>query len=59
MPKFSKVKYGSIRSQVGDSIVYNQRKRLILGDLIKETLELLEVSGCILCVVRFRLGNGW
>ena len=29
--------------QVGDSIVYNQRKRLILGDLIKETLELLEV----------------
>mmetsp|Transcript_2907 Transcript_2907/g.9793 ORF Transcript_2907/g.9793 Transcript_2907/m.9793 type:complete len:304 (+) Transcript_2907:90-1001(+) len=27
---------------VGDCIVYNQRKRMILGDLIQETLELLE-----------------
>ena len=30
---------------VGDTIVYNQRKRMILGDLIQETLELLEMHG--------------
>jgi len=30
---------------VGDGIVYNQRKRMILGDLIQETLELLETHG--------------
>ena len=30
---------------VGDHIVYNQRKRMILGDLIQETLELLEMHG--------------
>lgn len=30
---------------VGDCIVYNQRKRMILGDLIQETLELLETHG--------------
>jgi hypothetical protein len=30
---------------VGDNIVYNQRKRMILGDLIQETLELLEMHG--------------
>mmetsp|Transcript_30818 Transcript_30818/g.74029 ORF Transcript_30818/g.74029 Transcript_30818/m.74029 type:complete len:327 (+) Transcript_30818:115-1095(+) len=30
---------------VGDTIVYNQRKRMILGDLIQETLELLETHG--------------
>lgn len=30
---------------VGDKIVYNQRKRMILGDLIQETLELLEANG--------------
>jgi hypothetical protein len=30
---------------VGDNIVYNQRKRMILGDLIQETLELLETHG--------------
>ena len=30
---------------VGDSIVYAQRKRLCLGDLIQDTLEVLEVNG--------------
>ena len=30
---------------VGDHIVYNQRKRMILGDHIQETLELLEMHG--------------
>jgi hypothetical protein len=30
---------------VGDHIVYNQRKRMILGDLLQETLELLEMHG--------------
>ena len=30
---------------LGDGIVYNQRKRMILGDLIQETLELLETHG--------------
>lgn len=36
------VRFGT---QVGDNIVYNQRKRMILGDLIQETLELLETHG--------------
>jgi|Dee2metaT_3_FD_contig_51_977868_length_1077_multi_3_in_0_out_0_1 hypothetical protein len=30
---------------VGDSIVYSQRKRQNIGDLIQETLELLEING--------------
>jgi len=30
---------------IGDKIVYNQRRRMILGDLIQETLELLESNG--------------
>ena len=30
---------------VGDHIVYNQRKRMILGDRIQETLVLLEMHG--------------
>ena len=30
---------------MGDKIEYNQRKRLNLGDLISETLELLEQTG--------------
>lgn len=30
---------------VGDSIVYSQRKRQNIGDLIQETLELLEIHG--------------
>ncbi len=29
----------------GDGIVYNQRKRINLGDLVQETLELLEANG--------------
>lgn len=29
----------------GDGIVYNQRKRTNIGDLIQETLELLETRG--------------
>ena len=29
----------------GDGIVYNQRKRVNLGDLVQETLELLETHG--------------
>lgn len=32
-------------STLGDKIEYNQRKRLNLGDLIGETLELLEQTG--------------
>jgi hypothetical protein len=30
---------------VGDAMVYNQRKQLCIGDLIQETLELLETHG--------------
>ena len=30
---------------LGDKIEYGQRKRLVLGDLINETLECLEESG--------------
>jgi len=30
---------------IGDKIEYNQRKKLNLGDLIQETLELLEQTG--------------
>jgi len=30
---------------LGDKIEYNQRKRLNMGDLIGETLELLEQTG--------------
>lgn len=32
-------------SNIGDKIEYNQRKRINLGDLISETLELLEQTG--------------
>lgn len=32
-------------SNIGDSIEYGQRKRLNLGDLIDETLQLLETNG--------------
>jgi len=32
-------------TNIGDKIEYNQRKRLNLGDLIGETLELLEQTG--------------
>jgi hypothetical protein len=32
-------------SNIGDKIEYNQRKRSNLGDLIGETLELLEQTG--------------
>merc|ERR1712050_364778 len=32
-------------TNIGDSIDYSQRKRLNLGDLIEETLQLLEVHG--------------
>ena len=34
-----------LSENVGDSICYNQRKRMVLGDLIQETLELLELHG--------------
>jgi hypothetical protein len=30
---------------VGDAIIYAQRKRLCLGDLVQETLEILELNG--------------
>ena len=32
-------------NNIGDKIEYNQRKKLNLGDLISETLELLEQTG--------------
>lgn len=32
-------------SNTGDSIEYSQRKRLNMGDLIEETLQLLETEG--------------
>lgn len=32
-------------SNTGDSIEYSQRKRLNMGDLIEETLQLLEMEG--------------
>jgi len=37
--------FRSNNQNVGDSICYNQRKRMVLGDLIQETLELLELHG--------------
>jgi len=32
-------------TNVGDSIVYSQRRRQNIGDLIQETLELFEING--------------
>eukprot|EP00294_Goniomonas_avonlea_P016457 CAMPEP_0114556670 /NCGR_PEP_ID=MMETSP0114-20121206/9413_1 /TAXON_ID=31324 /ORGANISM="Goniomonas sp, Strain m" /LENGTH=322 /DNA_ID=CAMNT_0001741891 /DNA_START=116 /DNA_END=1084 /DNA_ORIENTATION=- len=43
LPVFNIFKHKNVN--VGDSIVYNQRKRMNIGDLIQETLELLELHG--------------
>jgi len=37
--------YKNSNKNIGDKIEYNQRKRSNLGDLIQETLELLEQTG--------------
>lgn len=37
--------YKNKNAKLGDKIEYNQRKKLVLGDLIKETLELFEQTG--------------
>jgi len=37
--------YKMKNSNIGDKIEYNQRKKLNLGDLVQETLELLEQTG--------------
>jgi len=37
--------YKNANANTGDGIVYNQRKRVNLGDLVQETLELLETHG--------------
>lgn len=37
--------YKNTNSNNGDAIEYSQRKRLNLGDLIEETLQVLEVHG--------------
>jgi hypothetical protein len=43
LPIFNLYKNSNVN--IGDSIEYSQRKRLVLGDLILETLELLEQTG--------------
>jgi hypothetical protein len=43
LPVFNIFKHRNVN--VGDTIVYNQRKRMNIGDLIQETLELLELHG--------------
>ncbi|EKX46860.1 hypothetical protein GUITHDRAFT_49760, partial [Guillardia theta CCMP2712] len=43
LPIFNLFKNNNVN--VGDKIVYNQRKRVNLGDLIQETLELFEANG--------------
>jgi hypothetical protein len=42
-------------SSIGDKIEYNQRKRVNLGDLIGETLELLEQTGGEVVHMLFRM----
>ena len=42
-------------SSIGDKIEYNQRKRINLGDLIGETLELLEQTGGEVICLLFRM----
>jgi len=37
--------YKNKNKNIGDKIEYNQRKKLNLGDLVQETLELLEQTG--------------
>jgi len=37
--------YKNNNKNMGDKIEYNQRKKLNLGDLVQETLELLEQTG--------------
>lgn len=37
--------YKNKNAKLGDKIEYSQRKKLVLGDLIKETLELFEQTG--------------
>jgi len=43
LPVFNIFKHKNVN--IGDGIVYNQRKRMNIGDLIQETLELLETHG--------------
>lgn len=43
LPVFNIFKHKNVN--VGDTIVYSQRKRMNIGDLIQETLELLEAHG--------------
>ena len=42
-------------TSIGDKIEYNQRKRVNLGDLISETLELLEQTGGEVLLMLFRM----
>jgi hypothetical protein len=37
--------YKNKNAKLGDKIEYNQRKKLVVGDLIHETLELFEQTG--------------
>ena len=37
--------YKNHNKNIGDHIDYNQRKKKSLGDLIQETLELMEIHG--------------
>jgi hypothetical protein len=37
--------YKNINNNIGDKIDYGQRKKKTVGDLIQETLEIMEVNG--------------